>query len=94
MIMYKCDCCGNLFVHPDSYQEYRGECFGFPSYETLYCSPCCSEDFKEVECDNEGIVPEVELEDEVYDSTWYYENCNNKCSECRFLEEGECLWKA
>ena len=40
---YLCSDCKTPF-HPDEMKrttEYRGECFGFPSYETMGCCPKC-----------------------------------------------------
>ena len=49
--MYKCNECGNLFEEGEQvvWQEDRGECFGFPSYETMDGCPLCSGDYEEVE---------------------------------------------
>lgn len=40
-MLYKCCECGHIFETPMSYEEYRGEYWGFPSYETMYCCPNC-----------------------------------------------------
>ena len=34
-----------------------------PAFETMYYSPCCEEYFEEVQCDENGIVAEVEIEE-------------------------------
>lgn len=41
IMLYKCCECGHIFETPMSYEEYRGEYWGFPSYETMYCCPNC-----------------------------------------------------
>ena len=50
---YKCCECGKVFDEDEvqTYNEYRGECFGFPSYETFAGCPRCGEAFEEAhEC--------------------------------------------
>lgn len=105
MSRLKCCDCGKVFEPDDIMvvREYRGECHGFPAYESVALSPCCGEDFEEVECDENGIVPEVtlyeldktgEYEIEVtYYSDWYYEKCLGKCDTCKFYKNKECLWE-
>lgn len=56
--MYVCLGCGKLFEEPDTVQEYRGEFWGFPSYENMSCSPCCHDDYDEVEVDEDENVVE------------------------------------
>lgn len=47
--------CGGVFDEPKRWQEYRGECFGFPSYEDFLGSPCCGCDYaKAHQCDSCG----------------------------------------
>ena len=36
---YICDCCGSRFEHPKAYEDYRGECYGFPSWERVAGCP-------------------------------------------------------
>lgn len=50
---YICLDCGREFDTPASWQEDRGECFGFPSYETMYGCPYCHGDYEEIEEENE-----------------------------------------
>lgn len=45
--MYKCLDCGAVFEEPKFWKEDRGECFGFPSYETMSGCPECEGDYKE-----------------------------------------------
>ena len=53
--MYKCTECGAIFEYPASWEESRGECFGFPAYETMYGCPKCRGDFEEAkECEECG----------------------------------------
>ena len=40
--MYRCLECGCVFNEPEKWQEDRGECFGFPSYEIIYGCRCGS----------------------------------------------------
>lgn len=49
--MFRCRKCGKLFDECDVkvIDEYRGEFWGFPCYETLYLSPCCGSDFEDVD---------------------------------------------
>lgn len=50
---YKCCECGEVFDEDEvqTWDEYRGECFGFPAYETLAGCPQCGEAFEEAyEC--------------------------------------------
>ena len=101
--MYKCCCCGELFESPKAVNESRGEFWGMPAFETMYYSPCCEEDFREVHCDENGILDEVEIweyqkkyDDEfltTYTSDWYYENCSGKCEGCKFYKDNKCMWE-
>lgn len=100
MSMYRCCNCGKLFEGDeiDSFTEYRGECHGFPAYETVACSPCCHDDFEEVDCDEEGIYNELTIIEDgdyvEYTSDWYYNYCSAKCDGCKFYKESKCLWEA
>ena len=49
--MLRCCKCGRMFDECDVNitDEYRGEYWGFPAYETIYSSPCCRSDFEDVE---------------------------------------------
>lgn len=50
--MYVCCECGATFENLVVFREDRGECFGFPSYEEVYVSPCCYGDYAETfRCD-------------------------------------------
>lgn len=52
--MLKCNDCGARFEYPKAVKEYRGECFGFPAYETVgYCPECGGWDFWPEEDENE-----------------------------------------
>lgn len=56
--MYKCEHCGKVFDEPHihKYHEYRGEYWGFPSYEDVYeetCPYCGEENFFEYDEDEE-----------------------------------------
>lgn len=46
---YRCMDCGRKFYEPEICEEYRGECFGFPAYETVSCCPYCHGDYEEIE---------------------------------------------
>jgi hypothetical protein len=62
---YKCISCGHIFEDGEqgSYQEYMGEHFGFPAYDTFYCCPICKGDYeKTVPCE---ICGSEHLEDEL-----------------------------
>lgn len=54
--MCKCCNCGNIFHISEAkrVEESRGEFWGAPCYETLYYSPCCTDDFVDVE-DEEDV---------------------------------------
>lgn len=45
--MYICDCCGRHFTQPTLYDEYQGECFGFPTYEEMLGCPYCGGSYEE-----------------------------------------------
>lgn len=47
MSAYKCVDCGAEFDEPREYRESRGECFGFPAFETLSGCPFCLGDYEE-----------------------------------------------
>ena len=57
----KCCECGQIFDEEDIkyVEEYRGEFWGAPAYETMPCSPCCEADF-------EDYYPEEDEEVDVY----------------------------
>lgn len=46
---YRCMDCGREFDEPKRCEEYRGECFGFPAYETVSYCPYCHGDYEEIE---------------------------------------------
>lgn len=46
---YRCMDCGREFDEPEICEEYRGECFGFPAYETVSYCPYCRGDYEEIE---------------------------------------------
>lgn len=49
MSNYKCNDCEREFDEPESYEEYMGEFWGSPAYETFYYCPFCgSDDYEEV----------------------------------------------
>jgi hypothetical protein len=50
--MFVCLECGNLFHTLAQWEESRGECFGFPAYESYVGSPCCHGNYIEAfKCD-------------------------------------------
>lgn len=50
--MFVCLECRKVFTSPIRWKEDRGECFGFPSYEEYWGSPCCHSNYTEAyECD-------------------------------------------
>lgn len=52
--MYRCEECGAIFETAESWKEYRGECFGYPAYETVSGCPCCrSTDVEEYDPDED-----------------------------------------
>lgn len=60
--MYRCGECGREFYEPGSYEDYRGEYWGMPCWETIPCCPHCdSDDFEEIKDDEEE---EEEYDDE------------------------------
>lgn len=48
-MLYECICCGLRFTRPRRFREARGECFGFPAYETLSGCPRCGGAFTEAD---------------------------------------------
>lgn len=50
---YVCGQCGKMFNEPDYIQEYMGEFWGFPAYDTFPVSPCCGSDYYDVEEEEE-----------------------------------------
>ena len=42
--MWICENCGKIMDEPDTWDEDRGECFGFPAYETMWGCNCASPD--------------------------------------------------
>lgn len=50
---FRCDRCGKIFDWPKAVQESRGEYWGIPCSETMYYSPCCTDDFEEIMNDEE-----------------------------------------
>ena len=48
--LFKCNDCKRTFYEPHYVEEYRGEFWGTPAYETVgYCPFCDSEDFDEAD---------------------------------------------
>ena len=80
--MFICCECGKMFEDIAIWREYRGECFGDPSYEELWGSPCCYGNYveaKECSCCGEYITDTYV---ETYDGRRY-------CSECYIERELE-----
>ena len=74
--MYKCESCGCKFIDPVKSEEYRGEFWGVPAYETVGSCPCCGDDdYREVdeydECYYEG-----EYDDQDCYGCPYKEDCS------------------
>lgn len=48
--LYRCCNCGRVFSDHEMkiVEESRGEFWGMPAFETMYYSPCCTDDFEEV----------------------------------------------
>ena len=47
--MFRCNDCENEFYEPEIIKEYRGQFWGMPAYEDVYCCPFCqSDDYEEV----------------------------------------------
>ena len=76
--MYKCVDCGAVFDEPDTWEESRGEYWGFPCTETVCGCPECRGDYEEAfECEECGEwFFKDELEDEL-------------CKECQNKHKGE-----
>ena len=53
---FVCRNCGKVFDWPIAVEESRGEYWGMPCSETVYYSPCCTDDFEEVEIDDDGNI--------------------------------------
>ena len=73
--MFVCLHCGKIFEEPESYVENRGECFGFPSFETWSGSPCCAGGYTEAhrcDCCGEWITDRYV---KINDSERYCEDC-------------------
>lgn len=107
MKFFKCEDCGEIFDTPDTMQDLVGEFWGSPAYQTIAICPHCKSDeiFETEECDDSGILKEIELEEPngdyvdyvVYTSDWYYDNCHGKCLTCKFHDirggSGRCMWE-
>lgn len=54
---YRCVNCGRIFEEDDIVrkEESRGEFWGMPCYETMYYSPCCKDDFEELDMESKKI---------------------------------------
>lgn len=105
MKYFKCEDCGERFEVPDTMQDYVGEFWGSPAYETIAICPYCHSDeiCETDDCDEAGILNEIEIEEEVekgymdyvtYTSDWYYDNCHGKCAKCKFHKNNKCMWEA
>ena len=66
-MLYKCEC-GHIFSYPKVVEESRGECFGFPAYETMYYCPKCGDD-----CFDEYDGPDPRTDEEKYREQEKYE---------------------
>ena len=55
---YRCCECGEIFDEEDivEIQEDRGEFWGMPCTETMYYSPCCTDDFDDAYEEDEEDV--------------------------------------
>lgn len=52
---FMCYDCRLKFKKPDVWEEWRGECFGFPSWETMSGCPRCHGEYgEEVQCEKCG----------------------------------------
>lgn len=72
--MYVCLSCGNLFHELSHWEESRGECFGFPAYESYCGSPCCHSSYIEAfKCDACG---------EFITDDFYRIGDNKYCKDC------------
>lgn len=60
--MYKCQTCGRIFAELIEWEEFRGECFGFPSYEKM--SGCCCGSMDVIELNEDFDEPEARGFDE------------------------------
>jgi hypothetical protein len=49
VMKYRCLSCGKMFDEPEYIQECMGEFWGSPAFETFPVSPCCNDDFEEVD---------------------------------------------
>ena len=62
-MMYRCRKCGSVFeeteIEVESWREYRGECFGYPAYETVsedHCPRCNSRNIDEYWEDEDDTI--------------------------------------
>lgn len=58
--MFRCINCGKLFEKPGKFYEYS-EFWGAPGYTPYNCSPCCKEDYEEIDEDD------ITEDDEIYE---------------------------
>lgn len=83
MEFYRCENCGNIYEQGEERvtEEYRGECFGFPSYEEVYgCPACGSPDYETLyPC---GVCGELHPEDELFGGA-----CGECIDKCRYDTE-------
>lgn len=76
VILYVCLSCGNTFSQSKSWTEDRGECFGFPSCESMSGSPCCHDNYTEAfpcACCGEWITSDQYVKTK--DGDRFCENC-------------------
>lgn len=67
--------CGNIFDEPEYWEEYRGECFGTPAYETMHGCPDCGGAYVETyRCEACGAWIDTDTYVEIGDEK-YCENC-------------------
>ena len=89
----KCLECGALFDEEDAVrqEEYMGEFWGAPAYETWYYSPCCHAEYEEYEpdttllykCEDCGKIWEYdELEKTVEHGFGYEKEVDIGCPDC------------
>lgn len=89
--MYKCVECGHIFEEGEEkrWDEYQGECFGFPYYEQMDGCPVCKGNFeKTVRC---KLCNSEHLADELWSGVC--EGCieerKNDLSVCKEIGDGD-----
>lgn len=62
--MFICLECGREFREPKHWEEYHGECFGYPAYEPMSGCPYCRGDYMDKDEYDREYGDDEESEDE------------------------------